>query len=855
MPCCKAQPIAGTCTDGVPRAGLCSGSHDNRQSFFHLLFLCGPVLLLPMSDASPQHLARLCTPQGQAPDAARVLGARVETARIVLAIDDLRFGWGCGKCACCLDIEQLHLQAGQSLFLHGPSGCGKSTLLSLMAGMLLPTQGRVVAMGRNWADMSAGRRDAYRAAHVGYIFQQFNLLPWLSVLDNVLLPCYLSPRRYALALQDASAGTVHLPAPEALKCAARQWLQRMGLDEALWQRPVAQLSVGQQQRVAAARALLGLPDLIIADEPTSALDDDRRDDFIALLLSACRSAGAALVLVSHDRRIARHFDRSLHLPDINRAARPATVHSPSVEQVFGVVAAPHGGHPGRSAAASPESTPAEEVMTAPFPPADSPSTGPALCAGAVADTTSDVFPEAIAPVQPRGRALFVRQLPRLALQSAWSRRLTLVITLVCMALATFMLLGVERLRHDLRSSFGAAISGTDLVVGARTGGVQLLLYSVFRTGAATNNIRYSSVQAIAEMPGVAWVVPLSLGDSHRGFPVLGTTAEYFTRYRYGHRQPLQMREVAQPPVAAVPANASEDAPPAAFSPFTGLYDAVIGAEVAERLGYRLGQRITLAHGSGAQPLIGADHADKPFTVTAILQRTGTPVDRTVHISLEAMEAIHIDWMGGAPLPGARISAQATLQLYERGALAPRSVTAALVGLKSRGAVFRVQRQVNAFVDEPLLAVLPGVVLDELWDALALAENALRLMAAMVGLVSLAALMAVILVGLEARRGELAVLRALGAGLRHITALLLAEGSLLMLLALLAGSTALLLALWALGPWLQSHWGIQVNLWPMTASQWTLLALLAASGLCASLLPAWRASRLALADGLRRALVT
>ncbi|MFT3778394.1 MAG: ABC transporter permease [Ottowia sp.] len=411
----------------------------------------------------------------------------------------------------------------------------------------------------------------------------------------------------------------------------------------------------------------------------------------------------------------------------------------------------------------------------------------------------------------------------LAWRSAWNRRFTLLLTVCSIALSAFMLLGVERVRTDLRSSFSSAVSGTDLIVGARTGSVQLLLYAVFHVGAATNNVRWSSIQALEHLRGVAWVVPLSLGDSHRGFPVLGTTAAYFEHFRYGEEQPLRLREGHR---------------------FSDLYDAVVGAEVADRLGYHVGQRITLAHGTGEVSL-GASHADKPFTISGILARTGTPVDRTVHISLEAMEAIHVDWMGGARLPGQRVSAEEARRMD----LQPQSVTAALVGLHSRAAVFSAQRQVNGFAGEPLMAILPGVALDELWDVVGAGEQALLLMAGLVALVSMAGLMSTVLAGLNERRRELAVLRAVGASAYHVLMLLALEGLLLTLAGVLLGVAALAASVLALGPWLQSAFGLSLQLAQPTPMQWALLAGLLIAGWCASLLPGWRAYRLSLADGL------
>jgi putative ABC transport system ATP-binding protein len=230
----------------------------------------------------------------------------------MIEVRDLRYRWR-GAAHDCVAIDAIQLAAGRTLFLHGPSGGGKSTLLGLLAGVLLPRAGQVTLLGTPWASLSGARRDAFRADHVGYIFQQFNLLPYLSVLDNVLLPCRFS----GLRQQRATAAAGSAPA------SAAALLHRVGLSQDLWRRPAAMLSVGQQQRVAAARALIGQPELVIADEPTSALDTALRDGFMDLLLQQCRSAGSTLVFVSHDERLAARFDERLSLTDINRATLQA----------------------------------------------------------------------------------------------------------------------------------------------------------------------------------------------------------------------------------------------------------------------------------------------------------------------------------------------------------------------------------------------------------------------------------------------------------------------------------------------------------------------------------------------------
>ena len=423
----------------------------------------------------------------------------------------------------------------------------------------------------------------------------------------------------------------------------------------------------------------------------------------------------------------------------------------------------------------------------------------------------------------------MKALLHIAMRSALNRRGTLALVMLSIALATALLLGLERLRTDIRSSFALAVSGTDLVVGARTSPVQLMLYAVFHVGGATNNIRMDSVRALASHRAVAWVVPLSLGDSHRGRPVLGTTPAYFEHFAYGERQALSIVQGR-----------------AFAATLDGLYEAVIGAEVAQALGYGLNQKITLSHG-GAD-LLAPEHADKPFTVVGVLARTGTPVDRTVHVSLQAIEAIHLDWVGGAPLP-ASAGLKIAPEYARKFDLEPKQVTAALVGLKNRVAVFNVQRFVAAFEAEPLLAVLPGVALDELWSVVGPGEQALLLISGLVALVSLASLVAVVLAGLNERRRELAVLRAVGAGPRHVLWLLAAEGAMVTLTGALLGAAVAALAVLLAGPWLQQRFGITLLPTLPTAAQWGLFAAVVAAGMLASLVPGWRAYRLSLADGL------
>ena len=412
---------------------------------------------------------------------------------------------------------------------------------------------------------------------------------------------------------------------------------------------------------------------------------------------------------------------------------------------------------------------------------------------------------------------------RLALQSLKNRRVTALLTVLVIALSVTLLLTVERVRSEARASFASTISGTDLIVGARSGSVQLLLYSVFRIGNATNNIRWESYNNISTLPQVKWAIPISLGDSHRGFRVMGTDQSYFSHFRFGRDKPLVFSQ---------------------GKAFDDLYDAVIGADIARELGYKLGTEMVLAHGAGAVSFV--KHTDKPFHVSGILAKTGTPVDRTIHVSLQAITALHVDWQQGMPARGSgHVSAEQTRQLD----LTPTAITAMLLGLNRRIDTFAVQRQVNQFSGEPLLAIMPGVALQELWSLLSVAEKALLLVSACVVLTGLVGMLSAILGSLNERRREMAILRSVGAKPWHIFSLLVLEAMALAAAGILLGLGLLYIGLWIAQPVLEQEYGLFMPLgWPSPAEGKLMAGILGASLLLACI-PAWRAYRLALVDGL------
>ena len=411
---------------------------------------------------------------------------------------------------------------------------------------------------------------------------------------------------------------------------------------------------------------------------------------------------------------------------------------------------------------------------------------------------------------------------RLALQSLANRWLTALLTVLAIAVSVVLLLGVEKVRAGARQSFADTISGTDLIVGARSGSLQLLLYSVFRIGNATNNITWASYQDIVSLPDIAWAVPLSLGDSHRGFRVLGTTPEFFAHYKYRQTQTLRFAE---------------------GQVFSDLFDAVIGADVAETLRYKVGQSIIVAHGAGAVSFV--EHDDKPFRVVGILAKTGTPVDRTVFVSLEAIEAIHIDWQTGTRVPGQSVSAEDVRRMDLR----PKAITAALIGLKSKLASFRVQRAINEYRQEPLSAILPGAALQELWGLVGTAETALSAVSAMVVATALLGMVTMILTTLNERRREMAILRSVGARPRTILGLLTAEAVLLIMAGACLGVILLYAGLLGLQPFIDRAYGLHLAVDAPNGREMLLLGSIVLAGVISGLLPAIRAYRLSLADGM------
>ena len=406
----------------------------------------------------------------------------------------------------------------------------------------------------------------------------------------------------------------------------------------------------------------------------------------------------------------------------------------------------------------------------------------------------------------------------LATASLWHRRSVLALVTLTLTLSITLLLGIQYLRTEVKQSFTSTISGTDLIVGARSGQLNLLLYTVFHIGNATNNIRWETYQQLQRDPRMGWLVPISLGDSYRGHRVVGTSTQFPEFFRYGQDQAPDLRAGAW---------------------FSDTFEVVLGAEVARKHQHTVGNNITLSHGGGRTSF--SNHKDMPFMVSGVLAPTGTPVDQAVYVSLQGLEAIHIGWESGVAIPGRTVTPD---QAQQRD-LTPNAITAVLIGVDRKIQTFQIQRDINRYSAEPLSAILPGVALSELWQIMGQFEKALLGITGFVVITSLIGLAAVLLTLQVQRRPEIAILRAAGASPLLIAMLHVIE---CLVLALIACALALgvgAAAVAGLSPWLLETWGVQVSLRPPNSTEWLVIAAAPVAAMAVSLIPAlqaWRGSR-------------
>jgi len=409
---------------------------------------------------------------------------------------------------------------------------------------------------------------------------------------------------------------------------------------------------------------------------------------------------------------------------------------------------------------------------------------------------------------------------KLTFNSLYARLLTVGMTVFAISLSLMLYMSVEKLRTSAYTSFTDTISQTDLIVGARTSSVQLLLYSVFRIGNATNNITWESYEDVIDRKEVAWSVPISLGDSHKGFRVMGTNSEFFKRYKFRGGQSIELEQ----------GNNLDD-----------LYDVIIGAGVAEKLNYSVGTPLIVSHGLQSF----SDHDDQPFKVSGILAKTGTPVDNTVIVSLEAIEAIHVDWSTGAKIPGQITPVEEIRQMD----LSPKNITAALIGVNSKLQIFQLQRWINEYPEESLSSILPGVALQELWRIVGVVENLLLGISVTVIFTTLIGMTAIIFSSLNERRREMAIWRAMGASPKVVIGLLMLEALIISVMSIIVSTVMLFLTLYVLQPWIDNTYGILVNIETLAVKDIYIFMLFILSASLVSLIPAIRAYWFSINDGM------
>ena len=395
---------------------------------------------------------------------------------------------------------------------------------------------------------------------------------------------------------------------------------------------------------------------------------------------------------------------------------------------------------------------------------------------------------------------------KLVLKSLFNRRGSVILTLFAMTISIVIMLGIDHIGKQAKRSFNTTISGVDLIVGSRSSSLNLLLYSIFRMGSATANIDWQTFENINADNKVKWSIPISLGDSHKGFRVLGTNNNYFKYYKHGDSQSLVFSQGKE---------------------LHHVFDLIIGADVARTLGYKMGDSLTLAHGLVSTHF---NQHNKQFTVTGILKPTGTPVDKTLHVSLQGLDMLHlppannrlttIETQKLDPLKIDKIHPKLLLNPSYTG----QSITAILLGLKSKFMIFSLQRHLNTNGNEPLLAIIPGVVLSELWQTLAVVEKAMQLIITLVFVSTTLGLSAMLVTSIKERYREMQLLRIIGASPLFIFAIIKIEAILISLLSIGLATLLLYLAFIPAQRYFLTQYGIytQTNIISLINIDWLCL---------------------------------
>lgn len=410
----------------------------------------------------------------------------------------------------------------------------------------------------------------------------------------------------------------------------------------------------------------------------------------------------------------------------------------------------------------------------------------------------------------------------LTFKSIKNRKFTSFLCVLSIALSVTLFLGIERIRNGARDGFTNTISKTDLIVGAKGGPLQLLLYTVFHIGGAVNNIKISTYNDIKANPQVEWTIPISLGDAYRGFRVVGTDENFYEHYRFRGDRKVEIAAGGVVP--------------------TDTFDVVIGSEVAKKYKHKVGDPIVISHGLSAEAIMS--HDNTPFKIVGIISPTQTPIDTGVYITLQGMEAIHFGWETGMP-SGETINPDR----FKKENIEITQLTSFMVKLKSRIAVLRMRRNIDQYANEPVMAIIPALSLQEMWETIGYVEQILFLVSLCVLLVGVMSILISLYTSINERRREMAILRSLGASARHIFMLLIYESSLLVLMGCVLGVASMYGLLYFVSPWLESNFSVYLPIEGLSKTEWIYLGVIYVVGTLAGLIPAIKAYLNSLQDGL------
>ena len=387
---------------------------------------------------------------------------------------------------------------------------------------------------------------------------------------------------------------------------------------------------------------------------------------------------------------------------------------------------------------------------------------------------------------------------------------TSLVTISLMA-SMVLLLSIERIQQGTEEGFNQSISGVDAIIGPRSSSLELVLYTVFHLGRPTNNITTKTINDVKQRSDISWLVPIALGDSHRGYRVIATEPNYFQHIRYGNNQPLTFSKGA---------------------PFTELSEATLGSDVAEKLNYSVGSEIQITHGSIES--IGSKHDDFSFTVTGVLNKTGTPIDQAIFLDLKGYELLHLGWKSGKKVFSLE---DIDLSSLPPDALNPKTVTAAFVGLKSKLTIFNFSKNIREYPEEAISAVIPGIALSELWSIVGLVDKGFQLLSWIIIAISLIAMVTLIIASLDNRKQEMTIYRANGASPKFLAAMVICESLVIGLVAIIGAIILVTAVTYFATSQLNLALGISPSFKWISLDEIKVFGIILLSGALSSLIPA------------------